>query len=302
MSKKIEPEVSLQSLDVLKTYQSQVESDILKNILHLGEKTRLRDACEYALLNAGKRFRPALVLMLAKALRLNADVSYAALAVEYFHTASLIADDLPSMDNDDVRRKKPTVHKVYGEAIALLSSYALISAGYECITKNAEIMHLSDLPFSKNSDKIALLAIQNASYNTGLAGATGGQYLDMFPEDQSLATLTEVIQKKTISLFEISFVFGWLFGGGDLEKLEDVKKAAHHFGMAFQIADDIEDMTQDLENKHKVNVAINFGKETAFEMVQNEINAFFKIIENLKVKDDEFKEIGKELLHLCIKG
>jgi geranylgeranyl diphosphate synthase type II len=296
MSDNKQPESLFESLTVLKSYQKQVEEDIIKNISGLGEKTRLRDACEYALLNGGKRFRPALVLMVSKALGLNADASNAALAVEYFHTASLIADDLPCMDNDDERRAKPTAHKVYGEAIALLSSYALISAGYECILKCGDVMKLSDLPFSKHSDHITVLAIQNASYNTGLLGATGGQYLDMFPEDQSLATLTEVIQKKTISLFEISFVFGWLFGGGDINQLDDVKKAALHFGMAFQIADDIEDMQQDIDNNHKVNIAVNFGKDMALEMVQNEISSFFMVIEKLKIKPDEFKEIGKFIL------
>lgn len=296
-SEKIEKKDSLSALAlVLSPYQKLIETEIMNNISLLGDKTKLRDACEYALLNGGKRFRPALVLMISNALNLNADVTQAALAVEYFHTASLIADDLPCMDNDDERRNKPTSHKVYGEVVALLSSYALISAGYECIAKNSEILKNANLPFSKDADRIAVLAVQNASFNTGLSGATGGQYLDMFPKDQHLATLNEVIQKKTISLFEISFVFGWLFGGGDIQKLDEVKKAAAHFGMAFQIVDDIEDMQQDLDNHHKVNIAINFGKEKALEMVQDEVEKFFKVIENLGINPREFHEIAKLLV------
>jgi len=284
-------------MQILAPYQRQVEAEIIKNVHLLGDKTKLRDACEYALLNGGKRFRPALVLMISKSLGFNADATQAALAVEYFHTASLIADDLPCMDNGDERRSKPTVHKVYGEVIALLSSYALISAGYECIARNSEFIKQANYFFSNTADALTVLAMQNASYNTGLSGATGGQYLDMFPRDQSLATLNEVIQKKTISLFEISFVFGWLFGGGDIQKLDEVKKAANHFGMAFQIVDDIEDMQQDLNNNHKVNVAINFGKEKALEMVLDEVNKFFKIIEVLKLDPKEFKELAMLLVN-----
>ena len=79
---------------------------------------------------------------------------------------------------------------------------------------------------------------------------------------------------------EIAFKI-WLFGGGDIQKLEDVKLAAAYFGMAFQIADDIEDMEQDLKNGHKVNMALNFGKEKAREMIQDEIGKFSKIMETL---------------------
>ncbi len=278
-----------------KPYKDEVEKEIIKNMAQFGAKTKLTEACEYALLNGGKRFRPILVLMMARALGYNANVLQAALAVEYFHTASLIADDLPCMDNDDERRNKPSLHKVYGEAVSLLSSYALISAGYECIANNALELSKLKFPFSKEAPFRSLLCFQNASFNTGALGATGGQFLDMFPTGQTEKEIDEIIHKKTVTLFEISFVFGWLFGGGDIQRLNDVKKAAEHFGRAFQIADDIDDMTQDLENGQKVNIANNFGKEKAFQMVQNEINFFFRIIDNLNVNSSEFKGLGKLL-------
>src|SRR3989339_1471770 len=113
------------------SYRDKVEQELAKSISRLGEKTKLRDACEYALTNGGKRFRPLIVLMVSEALGKDLNVSDAALSVEFFHTASLIADDLPCMDNDDERRDKPSLHKVYGETISLLSSSALITAAFE---------------------------------------------------------------------------------------------------------------------------------------------------------------------------
>ena len=264
------------------SYRSQLELLIKENIPALGPKTQLRDACEYALLNGGKRFRPALVLMIAKALGSKIDASQAALAIEYFHTASLIADDLPCMDDDDFRREKPSTHKIFGEGSALLASYALISAGYGCIVKNSQIL-------PTNGDQVCRLALENATENTGLLGATGGQFLDLFPPDLSIETLREIIHKKTVSLFEISFIFGWLFGGGDLHRLDEVKKAASHFGMAFQIADDLTDVAQDIKNQRKVNFALVFGPENALDAFRIEKEAFLNTIETLNIKTPEFQ-------------
>ena len=113
------------------SYRDKIEQEIAKSIVSLGNKTKLRDACEYALTNGGKRFRPLIVLMVAEALGQGLNVNEAALSVEFFHTASLIADDLPCMDNEEERRSKPSVHKVYGESIALLASYSLICSAFE---------------------------------------------------------------------------------------------------------------------------------------------------------------------------
>src|SRR5947209_4745416 len=104
---------------VLNPYKERFEPHLTKAILSFGDKNNLRDACEYALSSGGKRFRPALVYMMGDALGGSKDIDGAALATEFFHTASLIADDLPCMDDDDMRRGRPTVHKMYGEATAL---------------------------------------------------------------------------------------------------------------------------------------------------------------------------------------
>lgn len=273
---------------LLLPYKKKIEKQIQASIESFGTKTPLRDACEYALLNGGKRFRPALVLMIAKALCDHADVTQAALAVEYFHTASLIADDLPCMDDDDERREKPSSHKVFGESTALLATYALISAGYACLVKNGQLIKEGRLPFSSRADEICLLAIENVSHNTGIHGATGGQYLDIDPPHVSIELIRETLYKKTVTVFEISFVLGWLFGGGDLSKLPLVKKSAYHFGMAFQIADDIGDSEQDKINERFINMANAYGNEVAIKMFHEEISQFKQTLQELKLFNEEF--------------
>jgi geranylgeranyl diphosphate synthase type II len=281
---------------ILEPYKQLIEQKLKDNIEQLGPKSPLRDACEYALLNGGKRFRPALVFMIAKALEYDVDVSQAAMGIEFFHTASLIADDLPCMDNDDERRNQPTTHRVYGESAALLATYALISAGYACLAKNAKLLKKGSHPFADQSASICVLALENATYNTGLYGATGGQYLDLVPLNPSLEMVQEVIQKKTVTLFEISFVLGWLFGGGDLTQLNLVKKSAAHFGRAFQIADDLDDMAQDLMHQHSLNIANVLGKEQAREMFHEEIQQFNQTLKDLKMEQSDLQA----LVHLLV--
>lgn len=297
MTKKIIDNHSISDFSaVLNPYKHKLEAALKSSIPSFGIKTHLRDACEYALTNGGKRFRPALVLMIAEALGNQVDVTSAALAIEFFHTASLIADDLPCMDNDDERRNKPSLHKAYGEAIALLSTYALIAAGYECLAKNAKFIKESKLPFSKDSDRICTLALENATFNTGLSGATGGQFLDVFPPDLTLPTLKKIIHEKTVSLFEISFVLGWLYGGGRIELLEEVKKAASSFGMAFQIADDLGDVTQDALNGRKVNIAAVCGVDAAHQMFHEEIELYQKRLIELKLDTPPLKSLASSLI------
>lgn len=275
-------------------YKQKIEAAIKDSFRSFGEKSKLTEACEYALLNGGKRFRPALVLLLADSLGRSDQVMPAALSVEFFHTASLIADDLPCMDNDDMRRDKPAVHKVYGETTALLASYALIAHGYKQLAINTRLLKKEN-PKS-NVDSACVLALENATHNTGLLGATGGQYIDMFPgEKLTVPLLKQIIHKKTVSLFEISFVLGWLFGGGKIDLLEKVKQAAAHFGMAFQIADDLADMDQDLKNGRQINLALLAGPKAASEMLHDEVHKFETTISELGINSVSLHQLVAQL-------
>ncbi|MCB1136897.1 MAG: polyprenyl synthetase family protein [Chlamydiia bacterium] len=233
----------------------------------------LAQACRYALCSGGKRFRPILVLILAEAVGGDLEAAgHAAVAIECFHTASLIADDLPCMDDDDERRNRPSTHKVFGEAVALLASYALISKGYGKLAEAARV-----LP----GENRAILALECITRNTGIDGASGGQFLDIFATDHSLETLRTVVEKKTGTLFEVSFVLGWLFGGGDVERLDRVCETAQHYGMAFQIADDFLDVSQDATNGRDFNFVALMGAEQAKAEFLREKAAFKAGLEDL---------------------
>jgi geranylgeranyl diphosphate synthase type II len=282
--------------NLLDSFKIRIEQIIHNYIDTMGEKTVLRDACEYALKNGGKRFRPALVFMVAKALGHGADVSCVALGVEFAHTASLIADDLPCMDNDDMRRDKPSTHKVFGESVALLASYVLISASYGLLAENAKVVKQSGLPHADHGDELCVLMLENISTNLGIHGTTGGQFLDIVPPNLSWQMLFTIIHKKTGTLFEVAFVAGWLFGGGPLEALPTVKKAAKHFGLAFQIADDLGDMEQDIINGRLINVANVLGKEKAIELFHGEIAQFKTALDHLHLQSEELNAIADLLV------
>ncbi len=287
--------MSLSFENLLSNYSASFEKKLQAAAKEFNCHPTLKEACGYALLNGGKRLRPAFVLMIANAIGKGFDASEAALAIEYFHTASLVADDLPCMDNDNLRRNKPTVHTVYGEATALLVSYALIAAGYECLAKNARLISKANSDLLSYSQQACLLALENASHNTGIAGATGGQFLDLYPPNLQEATLREIIKAKTGALFETAFVLGWLFGGGAISELEHVKRAAQHFGMAFQIADDLGDIEQDRLNQRAVNMAAVIGKEAAERMFHEELEGFIKILFALPMKEEELLLLSEEL-------
>lgn len=271
--------------------RDKIEKEIAKSILSFGEKNKLRDACEYALLSGGKRIRPIIVLMVADALGFNLNVSPAALAVEFLHTASLIADDLPCMDNDDERREKPSVHKAYGESVALLASYSLIFAGYEKIHENGAVMKKTTPPFSEIAEHVCCVALEHSSRLAGILGATTGQFLDLNPPGQSFETARDVIYKKTVTLFEISFLLGWVFGGGMISRIAQVKKCAYHFGMAFQIADDLGDVAQDEKGQKEINIARVLGKKRAVDLFQKEMASFEEELTSLTLLTPSFEKM-----------
>ncbi len=233
----------------------------------------LHVAVEYALQSGGKRFRPLIVLSVAESL----DAMPAAMCVEYFHTASLIADDLPCMDDDDLRRGKPSLHRAFNETTALLSSYALICAAFEKLHENTQV--LTERLGDQQADRVGMIALKQASKAAGIEGATGGQFLDLFPPGGDLDTLMEILKLKTVTLFETAFVLGWLFGGKSVDKLDCVRKAAHHFGLAFQIGDDLADLNQDKPGS--ANVAIELGVDKAELLFLDELKGFDACLESL---------------------
>ncbi|MBJ7449829.1 MAG: polyprenyl synthetase family protein [Parachlamydiales bacterium] len=272
---------------VLARYKKLVEDKMRVCLDEMNGVAALKEAIEYSLVSNGKRFRPIIVFMMAKALGKGFDVTPSALAVEFFHTASLVADDLPCMDDEEFRREKPTLHTIFGEAKSLLVTYSLIATGYGFISKNGSLIPLED------SNERCLLALDNASKNTGASGAAGGQFLDLFPQERSLNALKEMLRLKTVTLFEVAFIFGWLFGGGDLSLIENVKKIADHWGHAFQIADDFSDFHQD-EGRF-VNIVQEMGPEGAYNLFNGHIQSLKECFKTLPIDSSEFLEMVSSL-------
>ncbi|MEM8727471.1 MAG: polyprenyl synthetase family protein [Chlamydiota bacterium] len=289
-NQQIEPDESL-----IKPLKEDFELFLKRNIIRLGDRNILRNACEYALLNGGKRIRPLIVMMVAKALGNHLDVSEACLSVEYFHTASLIADDLPCMDNDDYRRSKLALHKRFGETIALLASYTLISAGYEKIFRSVRTLSMQKEPFKNRADEACVIALHEATRCSGISGATGGQFQDLYSQERTVDEAFDIIRKKTISLFEISFAFGWIFGGGAIDRLDKTRELAYHFGMTFQILDDLGDTDRDGEKS--LNIVHLVGIKEAKEIFTREMEMFSLKMKKLGLFTPEFRQTTDLLKH-----
>ncbi len=258
---------------------------------------KLSEAISYALLSGGKRIRPLIVHCIAESLGFNLPVMDAALAVEFFHTASLIADDLPCMDNDDFRRGKKSVHEEYGETVALLASYALISEAFKKIEENGRKMAKSGGDFSTKAFEAVTIALEQASHSAGIKGAVLGQYYDLFgtkEEELTEELLERVIYLKTGTLFEGAFVLGWVFGGGDFSNLEQIKQLARHFGFAFQLRDDLKDISQDI-NKESLNFALFKGRDLAKKRFHLEIQHCLDLLEDLPINKLKLQLLLKEL-------
>jgi len=198
-----------------------------------GVPDTLREAIEYSLFAGGKRLRPALALTAAEVISGDDTVALpAACALEMIHTYSLIHDDLPAMDNDDLRRGKPTSHKVYGEAVAILAGDALLTMAFDVAaqTENAQV-------------------VRELASAAGVAGMVGGQLLDLEGENKRLGLedLRQLHAAKTGALIRVSVRVGAMLGKAAPDQLEALTRFGEHIGLAFQIADDILDVVGEEE-------------------------------------------------------
>ncbi|MFC7440967.1 polyprenyl synthetase family protein [Laceyella putida] len=205
-----------------------------------GIPSTLKEAMRYSLLAGGKRLRPVLVLATVEALGGDSHKALPfACAIEMIHTYSLIHDDLPAMDDDDVRRGKPTNHRVYGEAQAILAGDALLTEAFGLMAQGAKETGLSP--------DVALTLIAEGSRAAGAKGMVGGQVDDLLSENQqiTLAELESIHQRKTGDLIAFSVRAGALVGGADEACLASLTHYAYRLGLAFQIQDDILDVVGD---------------------------------------------------------
>lgn len=232
----------------MKDYIAAIEAAI-EEYIPKGEEykeQRLIDSVSYSLGLKGKRVRPTLTLVFAELC--GGDVQAAmpfACAVEMVHTYSLIHDDLPCMDNDDFRRGKPSNHKVYGEDTALLSGDALQSMAYAAMLSDKAVAAVG-------ADRAARAACVLAD-KSGLLGMVGGQMIDLSIENTEVGidTVQLMEEKKTANLIEAACMMGCIVAGADDKQIKAAERYAHGIGIAFQIVDDILDVTSTAEELGK---------------------------------------------------
>ena len=237
---------------------------------------RLIEAMRYATMGGGKRIRPLLVYASAKAVEAKVeDADAAACAVELVHSFSLVHDDLPVMDDDDLRRGKPSVHKAYDEATAVLAGDALQSLAFQCLSSQKSSL--------SESTKLAMVKILSEA--TGAEGMTGGQAMDLraerFPID--LSVLENMHQRKTGALIKASVKLGAICNPRvPTKSLERLERFADLIGLAFQVQDDVLD---------EISETSTLGKPKGSDRAQNKTTYVSLLgIERAKRKAVELSE------------
>src|SRR5712671_1584385 len=233
--------------------------------------TSIHKAMRHSVFAGGKRLRPVLCIeagcMVAGSL--PADIEELGAALEMLHPYSLIHDDLPALDNDDLRRGRPTCHKVYGEAIAILAGDALQTQAYEVLSR------------LRCPAESRVRIIEEIAHGTGtIDGMIGGQVVDLEAEHTKpdLAMLEYIHRSKTAALIGASVVSGGLYGGADDNAVVKLRSFGQSIGLAFQIVDDVLDVTQTSEQLGKT-----AGKDTAAEKAT--YPALFGVDQSLRKAD-----------------
>ena len=213
---------------------------VLDELLVIGDgpESRVVEAMRYTALSGGKRIRPFMVTASAKLFNVDVDAALrVAAAVEFIHCYSLIHDDLPAMDNDDLRRGKPTCHIQFDEATAILAGDALLTKAFEVLADEA----------THGNSAIRVELITALAKASGDAGMVGGQMLDLYAEDHALQMpeITRLQRMKTGALIAVSCEMGAILGHASEKACHALHAYAHDVGLAFQIADDLLDVEGD---------------------------------------------------------
>jgi len=221
----------------------QVDEALGRYLPEAGDHPKeIHEAVRYSVFAGGKRLRPILVLAAAEAAGGQVEHALvAAAAIELIHTYSLIHDDLPAMDDDDFRRGRPTCHKVYGEALAILAGDALLTQAF--------ILLSGESPAPGIAGPARLRIINEIAQAAGSRGMVGGQVVDILQEDREvdLATLLYLHTHKTGSLIRVCLRVGGIISSAGSEQMEALTRYGDRIGLAFQIVDDILDLEGSLE-------------------------------------------------------
>ena len=265
-----------------------------------GYQKTVIEAMNYSLSAGGKRLRPILTLEACKIVGGNEDEAIPfAIAIEMIHTYSLIHDDLPALDNDDLRRGRPTNHKVYGEAMGILAGDALLNYAFEVMLAGS---------INKENPEKYLKAINEIAKGAGIYGMIGGQVVDVESENKQIEKekLDYIHMNKTAAMMLGCMRAGATIGGANSEQMEEITKYAKNIGLSFQIVDDILDIVgdeaklgkkvgSDIEN-HKSTYPSLLGLDKSKEIAHNLIDEAKKSIEKLSDDVDFLKGLAEYII------
>ncbi len=282
----------------------EIEKILKKNLPEqAGLQKQIMEAMEYSVMAGGKRLRP---MLMRETFRLFSDsdeeiVEPFMAAIEMIHTYSLVHDDLPAMDNDEYRRGRKTTHMVYGEAMGILAGDALLNFAFETASKGFTMFPEKSLEIGK--------ALQILAKKAGIYGMIGGQVVDVNCVGQELSKeiLDFIYELKTSALIESSMMIGAILAGADDETVMLTEKIAKNIGIAFQIQDDILDVTSTVEmlgkpvlsdeKNDKTTYVTLVGIEKAKEYVEQISKEAISMLSELPCKNEFLEMLLTELIH-----
>lgn len=261
--------------------------EILKRYLpkEEGYAKTVAEAVNYSVLAGGKRLRPMLLLECCRLFGGREELAAPFMAaIEFIHTYSLVHDDLPCMDNDEYRRGRKTTHAVYGEGMAVLAGDALLNLAFETAS--------SAFSRTENEEELrrAARAMQILSAKSGIGGMVGGQCADTQaeefpPEKVTQELLLYIHENKTAAMIQSPMMIGALLAGADEEKLEALERIGSKIGLAFQIRDDILDLTSSLQE---------LGKQTGSDLKNNKVT--YVSLNGMEASEKEVRRLSEEAL------
>ena len=267
-----------------------------------GYQKLIMEAMEYSVMAGGKRLRPMLMKETYELLGGTENIVEPFMAaIEMIHTYSLVHDDLPAMDNDDYRRGRKTTHVVYGEAMGILAGDALLNFAFETAAKAFTMFPEKSLEIGK--------AIQILAGKAGIYGMIGGQVVDVESAGKSISkeVLDFIYELKTSALIESSMMIGAVLAGADEEAVKRIEIIAKNVGIAFQIQDDILDVTSSTEvlgkpvlsdeKNEKTTYVTLVGVEQAQKYVEQISNEAIELLGKFEVKNPFLEELLRGLIH-----
>ena len=288
-------------LEILDVYRERVNSRLeyyLALICSDGSyQSELKGVMSYSVLSGGKRFRPILTYTVADMYGVDiSKVDSSACAIELIHIYSLIHDDLPAMDDDDMRHNQPSCHKKFGEALAILAGDGLQALAFEVISSDESISH------GIRVDLLKLLA-------TSAYDMAEGQSIDLsvVSKEVDIALLNQIHQKKTASLINCAVKFGALLNPNiSLKDLDILDSYSNHIGLAYQVQDDVLDITSTKEvlgkrqnsdlNKEKPTYPALLGVDESIKVYKNLYKDALEVLTSLSIKNQPLRELTEKLM------